>query len=202
MMFQHPKVKEEDLLNVVGKIANRLADGYTFGIYNVDDIKQEIYIIVLERDKKGKSVLDRWDGQHPLYKFLLHHVSNRLNNLKRNKWFRASCPCKKCDGKENGATSHKNKKHCKRFIQWKTLNSSKANLAGPSQLSEDYDISEEKCHLDIMVSEELIDFIDERLPTSIRANYLKLRSGIKISDIDKDIVMKEVKQIVEDFNAI
>lgn len=199
-MFQHSKVSETEFVDVVDKIANKLASGYKFGMYDVDDIKQEVYIIVLKPDKKGKSALDRWDGVRSLYKFLLNHIQNRLNNLKRDEWFRATCPCPKCDNREQGNTKHKNKQHCDKYKLWKQRNSMKANIAGLAQLSEDYDVEDDRNSIEIFLSKELMEFIDERLDIQLRPFYLKMRSGVYVKDKDKHRVVTEVKRILVEFN--
>ena len=66
---------------MIQTIATRLANKYTFGYFDVEDISQEAVIFGLE-------AYERWDGIRPLENFISVHISNRLKNFKRDNYFR------------------------------------------------------------------------------------------------------------------
>ena len=72
---------EEQVVSTISKISSRLASKYTFPNYEADDISQEAFII-------GMEALDRYDGVRPLENFLSIHIKNRLNNFKRDNYYR------------------------------------------------------------------------------------------------------------------
>jgi DNA-directed RNA polymerase specialized sigma24 family protein len=70
----------EKVINTITKVVNRIAPGYTFYGYTVNDIKQESFIICMD-------ALDRWDEKRSLENFLAVHLSNRLKNFVRDNHF-------------------------------------------------------------------------------------------------------------------
>lgn len=68
-------------LTIIQKVIDRIAPKYTFGFYEVEDVKQEAFIICAE-------ALERYDEKRPLENFISKHLSNRLKTLKRDKYFR------------------------------------------------------------------------------------------------------------------
>lgn len=73
----------QDQMKIITKVINRIAPKYTFGFYELDDIKQESYIICLE-------AMERYDPTKPLENFISKVLSNKLKNLVRDKYFRNS----------------------------------------------------------------------------------------------------------------
>ena len=70
-------MKEEEVINVIENVINKIAPKYTFKDYDLDDIKQESFIICIDS-------LNRYDGKRPLENFLSVHLSNRLKNFIRD----------------------------------------------------------------------------------------------------------------------
>lgn len=70
-------MKEEEVVNVIENVINKIAPKYTFKDYDLDDIKQESFIICID-------ALNRYDGKRPLENFLSVHLSNRLKNFIRD----------------------------------------------------------------------------------------------------------------------
>ncbi len=68
---------EEQVLEVINRVINRIAPKYTFYGYTVDDIKQESYIICIK-------ALERYDNKRPLENFISINLSNRLKNFVRD----------------------------------------------------------------------------------------------------------------------
>jgi RNA polymerase sigma factor (sigma-70 family) len=71
---------EQEVVHQINTVVNRIASKYTFYGYEVDDIKQEAFIICMD-------ALDRYDNKRPLENFLSVHLSNRLKNFIRDNYF-------------------------------------------------------------------------------------------------------------------
>ena len=74
-------MSDEEVTEIILKVAQKLAPKYVFASYDVEDIEQEAFIIALE-------ALSRYDSGKPLENFLYTHVNNRLKNFKRDNYFR------------------------------------------------------------------------------------------------------------------
>lgn len=68
---------EQEVVDQIEKVCNRIAPRYTFYGYTLDDIKQEAFIICME-------ALNRYDNSRPLENFLSVNLSNRLKNFVRD----------------------------------------------------------------------------------------------------------------------
>ena len=74
------KMTQEQVIKQIEIVVNRIAPKYTFGTYDIDDIKQEAFIICMD-------ALDRYDQKRPLENFLSVHLSNRLKNFVRDNYY-------------------------------------------------------------------------------------------------------------------
>ena len=74
---------EQQVVDQINIVCNRISPRYTFYGYTVDDIKQESFIICME-------ALNRYDGIRPLENFLSVNLSNRLKNFVRDNHFLGS----------------------------------------------------------------------------------------------------------------
>ena len=77
-------INPEEVLQILDKIAKRYANKYRFGLHDIDDIKQQCYLLALDglkryNPEKGK-----------LENFLAVHVKRRLLNFKRDETKRVS----------------------------------------------------------------------------------------------------------------
>lgn len=71
---------EQQVLKVIESVVNRIAPKYTFQGYEIDDIKQESFLICMD-------ALSRYDQKRPLENFLSVHLSNRLKNFIRDNYY-------------------------------------------------------------------------------------------------------------------
>ena len=71
---------EQQVLDVITAVVNRIAPKYTFQGYEIEDIKQEAFLICMD-------ALDRYDQKRPLENFLSVHLSNRLKNFIRDNYY-------------------------------------------------------------------------------------------------------------------
>ena len=76
-------LKEDEVLDKIELVINRIAPKYVFHGYDLNDIKQEAFIICYE-------ALDRYDQKRPLENFLSVNLSNRLKNFIRDNNFTKS----------------------------------------------------------------------------------------------------------------
>lgn len=70
----------DQLMKQIEIVVNRIAPKYTFSTYDVEDIKQEAFIICMD-------ALERYDQKRPLENFLSVHLSNRLKNFVRDNFY-------------------------------------------------------------------------------------------------------------------
>lgn len=87
----------ETQLKTILKVIDIIAPKYVFGFYELEDIKQESYIICLE-------ILPKYDNVRPFENFVSKHLSNRLKDLIRNKYSRkgeTEKHTKLCNNKKN-----------------------------------------------------------------------------------------------------
>lgn len=71
---------EQQVVDQINVVVNRISARYTFHGYEVEDIKQEAFIICMD-------ALDRYDQKRPLENFLAVHLSNRLKNFVRDNFY-------------------------------------------------------------------------------------------------------------------
>lgn len=71
---------EKEVIQKINLVVDRIAPKYTFNGYDVDDIKQEAFIICMD-------AMDRYDQCRPLENFLSVNLSNRLKNFVRDNYY-------------------------------------------------------------------------------------------------------------------
>ena len=71
---------EKQVIDQINIVVNRMSARYTFHGYEVDDIKQEAFMICMD-------ALERYDSNRPLENFLAVHLSNRLKNFVRDNFY-------------------------------------------------------------------------------------------------------------------
>ena len=79
---------EDEVMHTINVVVDRIAPRYTFSGYDVNDIKQESFMICVD-------ALDRYDQVRPLENFLSVNLSNRLKNFMRDNHFVGDDPEKK-----------------------------------------------------------------------------------------------------------
>ena len=74
-------MSEQEVVDTIAKVSERLSNEFTFAFYTAEDIQQEAFIL-------GMEALERYDEGKPLENFLFVHIGNRLKNFKRDNYFR------------------------------------------------------------------------------------------------------------------
>lgn len=147
-------------LEIAQKVIERICYKYTFGPYDVDDIRQEALIFALE-------AMDEWDGSRPLENFLAVVLPNRLKNLKRDEYFRPG-PNKFSDKKKalmETSTYYDNETYDEQFAE-------------------------------TMGSKHAVDLVLDKLPISIRSDFLRLANGVSVPKVRKEKVYEAVREIL------
>tara|TARA_B100000073_G_scaffold9112_1_gene7667 strand:+ start:1346 stop:1846 length:501 start_codon:yes stop_codon:yes gene_type:complete len=70
---------KDEVIDKIKIVVDRIAPKYTFHGYDIDDMKQEAFIICID-------ALDRYDQKRPLENFLAVNLSNRLKNFVRDNY--------------------------------------------------------------------------------------------------------------------
>ena len=166
---------EQEVLEVINKIADRYAYKFRFGYFEADDIRQEAKIIAMD-------ALDRYEEGRPLENFLAVHVKNRLNNFKRDKYYRQT----KID-------SNTQEQH----------NNSKKYLMEPLDISNIRDENEDNMRInddfvDDFEQKEMFTIINESLDVSLRADYLRIRDGCYVPKPRREKILEEIDIILRE----
>jgi DNA-directed RNA polymerase specialized sigma24 family protein len=168
-------MNNDEVLRIINKICDRYAYKFQFGYYTADDIRQEAFIIAID-------ALERYDESRPLENFLAVHVKNRLNNFKRDKFYRQT----KKD--PNDKQQH--------------INNSKKYLMEPLDITNVRDEHEKNMSssdefVDAIAYQELFDIIDEHLPVEFRSDYLRIRDGSYVAKPRREKIMEEIQEILK-----
>lgn len=75
-----PEIPPEHV-EIIMIACGRLASHYAISYFTEDDIFQESFIMAME-------AYPRWDGVRPLENFITTHLSRRLKNFQRDKYYR------------------------------------------------------------------------------------------------------------------
>ena len=160
---------KQEVTETIERVASRYAYKFQFAYYTPEDIKQEAFLIAME-------ALDRYDSSRPLENFLAVHIKNRLNNFKRDKFYRQ--------------TSSEN-----------INNNSKKYLMEPLDISNIRDEFEDNMKVDddfisSIENKELLNLIDEHLEVTLRADYLRILHNVYVSKPRREQIYVEIKRIL------
>ena len=190
-----PGFTEREVLAIIQKAVDSLAKTFTFGHYDIDDIKQEGFIFALDALEKEK-----YDSSRPLENFLYSHIRNRFINLKRNKFRRTDPPCARCHAGES-CPSANGGGWCKKYEYWHSRNRTKSNICNPVALENVNDEKEHSTRTESTSEQEVeiteaLTMIDAQLPIELRATYLQMRAGVSVPKVKRLIVEEAVKKIL------
>lgn len=177
---------ETQVLAIIENIVDSLACKYRMPGLDRDELAQEIRVFCLE-------ALPRYDGSKGSLDALLYqHCRNRLLNLMRDRVRRHDAPCKECamgrpcwDGK-----------FCARFEQWQRRNRRKQDLAGALPLDNTAERVDAYDHGDADIK-DVLRLIDRELDPELRADLLRMRSGVNVPNSRRQEVEQAVQAILE-----
>lgn len=118
--------------------------------------------------------LDRYNSSKPLENFLYVHINNRLKNLKRKVYYRI----------ETGEAQKIQdvKRHILEAVDIDaTQNASNDCISSEANIK------------------EILNLIDEKLPSSLRGDYLRIKNKGKITKARKNKVVKAIDNIIGDY---
>ena len=163
---------QQEVTETIEKIRNRYAHKIQFAFYTPDDIRQEAFIIAME-------ALDRYDSSRPLENFLAVHVKNRLNNFKRDKYYRQK---KDQNDPLNNA---------KKFLM-EPLDISNIQDENESRMREEIDLIEK------ISEEEMFNLINENLDIDLRADYLRIMDDVYVPKPRREVIFSEIRMILKE----
>lgn len=181
-----PNLTEQHTIDVIQAIANGIADKFVFGYYDVEDIRQEAFLL-------GMDALERYDGERPLENFLYVHIRNRLKTLKRDKYKRL-IDCPNC----------KEDEYCDLCEKRKLKSESKRNLMEPLDIAFIDDEKESNTHtesniLSQLEINEISSIIDQHLDLELRLDYLKMLDGVYIQKVKRQKIEQRILEILEEY---
>lgn len=177
---------EEEFLAAFDSVVNKLVKKFTFNIYDVDDIRQEAFMIAAEGVFNFNPAYNV-----PLESFLYIHLYKRLINFKRNNYVRKENNCQEC--RNIG-------KICTRCEQREKLNMAKKSILEPANLdslAHPTFLNEYEKKID---QETIIAEILERLTPSQVQDFYKIRDGVRINNNKKKRIIEIIEEIMQDLD--
>lgn len=198
MTFALPSGKSlEEVLAAIEHVCLMLASSFTFGYFDVDDIKQQARIYAME-------ALPKYDGERDLANFLFIHVRNRLLNLQRDKLRRNDPPClschegRPCSRSDDGLSG--SPVVCRRYGEWFRRNAAKAGLMQPSgwtdALASQHTDRSQKSASEQVARQELLQRLDTDLPASLRSDYMRMKEGASLPRARREAVLRAAREVL------
>ena len=159
-------INEDEAVEVIMRIAKRLAPKYVFASYAVEDIEQEAFLI-------GIAGLAKYDPTRPLENFMYTHISNRLKTFKRDNYYRL----------DYGTAAQK-------------IQDRKKSLLEPVDIDAIYSVYTNEQSTSNAQIQETLALIDRKLPSHLRRDYLKLQSNAPLPKGRKAIVIEAIEKII------
>ena len=182
---------EQEVLDVIDNIANRLCYKFKFGYHSPEDMKQQARLFAWEG-------LEKYDKKRPLENFLWTHVRNRLYNFKRNNYSRLEKPCDTCEFYVNKkCTEFVDQEECNLYKGWLDRNNAKKNLM--HSISVEFDQNEhEDAAIGTLFAKEVSELLDEKLHVRFREDWIRLLNNLKLGKVRKDKILEEIKSILKE----
>jgi hypothetical protein len=188
---------EEQVLQTINNIANRLAGKFKFGYHELEDMKQQARLFAWEG-------LKNYDGVRPLENFLWTHVRNRLYNFKRNNFGRPDKPCDVCpfydrnfiNFKGYGCKAYDNHEECDLYMGWVSRNAAKRNIMNTAKL--ELDVQADSSVEEIVDRKYIYELVDSALPVQYREDWIRFTNNLKLPKARKEIVVEAVLKILKE----
>jgi DNA-directed RNA polymerase specialized sigma24 family protein len=174
---------DQQTLDTIEKVLHSIARKHTFGIYSVEDIKQEGFLLALE-------ILESYDGTSPLENFLRVSLPNKLRKFQRNKTYRPHEHCSKCE--EFSA-------ECDGCVRRHNTQLAKKNLLAPINI--DLVVADNEPHMMVWLSDNLeeketIELINRELPVEYREDYLRMKENLYVSKPRRQEIEDKLRSII------
>jgi DNA-directed RNA polymerase specialized sigma24 family protein len=178
-------ITEQDVIDLIYKIIDNIGKRYTFGHFDINDIKQEAIFLAVDG-------LENYNPEHSLESFLYVHLRNRLYSFRRNKYHRGTIDCRYC-GNEG----------CQKCERRHLRMDSKKNIIEPiSTTDKEYQFessvtTQEQPYHEAIIAES-VDLIDKHLPMELRPYYLRMLDGGTVAAVKRREVEKVIVEILND----
>ena len=190
---------EQQVIQIIDNIANRLANKFKFGYHEIEDMKQQARLFAWEG-------IDNYDGVRPLENFLWTHVRNRLYNFKRNNFGRPDKPCDSCpyfdiafeNDKGYGCRAYDNHEECDLYMGWLKRNTAKRNIMNTAQL--DLEIKQSDAVEDLLDKKHVFNTVDKSMPVQYREDWIRLVNNLKLPKVRRDILIEVIINIFKENN--
>lgn len=196
---------EDEVLQSIDNVANRLAHKFRFGYHGIDDMKQQARMYAIEALNTGK-----YDEKRVLDNFLYTCVRNALFNDKRDKYERPDKPCFKCPINAyvkycDGCTEFSDKLNCSLYASWYNRNFAKRNIMAPITIDNVNDERENNMKTsddvpDIAMKSEIVSLLDKYIPHELRHFWIKSLNGVKISKPHREKLQEAIHNILKEHN--
>lgn len=183
-------------LQLIDKTIGPLARNFAFGYYSFEDMMQEGRIFAM-------TAISKYDPSKgaSLSTFIFNHVKNRFINLVRDKFNRTQPPCLMCkyNTKKRKCKKYFDKTECDKWCKWRDNNTVRRNLINTYQISQSHadSIIDGDIHVaEKLANQEILNFVDRRVPISVRADYRRYIDGAKLSKLKRLKVERIIKKIL------
>ena len=188
---------EEQVIQTIDLIANRLAGKFKFGYHELEDMKQQARLFAWEG-------LENYDGVRPLENFLWTHVRNRLYNFKRNNFGRPDKPCDNCpffdmsfsNSNHYGCKAFDNEEECDLYAGWLKRNTAKRNIMNTANL--DIDIKQANRLDDVLDQKHIFNLVDQAIPVLYREDWIRFVNSLKLPKARRENIVEIITKILQE----
>ena len=159
---------EQEVIETITKVADRQAAKFRFGYYEVEDMRQEAFIIAMD-------ALDRYDEKRPLENFLAVHVNNRLKNFKRDNFYRMN-----------------NEKHESKKLIMDPIDIARVRDEKEKNMKTDDSFRDQ------LEGDEIVNIIDKYLDIGLREDYLKMINNVYVPKPRRQQIQNAILNIMRD----
>lgn len=199
-MFIPEGMQKEHVVETIRSVARKLSKKYRFGFYNEEDIEQEAFLLIVE-----KEILQKYDFSKPLENFLAVVLKNRLYNFKRDNYFRPTPPCINCPLKAfispDRCSAYEDMMDCSFYKKWQNVITKRKNIMYTVNIENISDVDEPSMSysvnfLENIDEEEFSEKILQYLNIKSRKYYLMMKNGVKIKNIELNYLLDEIKRVL------
>jgi len=190
---------EEQVLQIINNITNRLAGKFKFGYHEIEDMKQQAKMFAWEG-------LKNYDGVRPLENFLWTHVRNRLYNFKRNNFGRPDKPCDTCpffdptfsNRRGYGCREYDDHEECDLYAGWTRRNMTKKNIMNTTSL--DMDVNTTRSIEESTDMKDIFQLVDGLIPVPYREDWIRFVNNLRLPKPRREEIRELILQILKDNN--
>jgi DNA-directed RNA polymerase specialized sigma24 family protein len=193
---------EDEVIQILNRIANKLASRFKFGYHDIEDMKQQAIL-------EGWKGLSKYNPEYGgLESFLWVHIRNRLFNFKRDNYHRSDKPCDKCPikqwnkiEKECNLYTMDSLEDCRFYYDWILRNESRKNLVDTIEIDDIEDENEKRMHIhtdfaqtyDVKMIEKILE---AELPMKYWADYDRFKCGAKLAKPKREAIRTLILEIL------